>query len=337
MTKYKTIGVTGLGNIDQIEIPEDFTDEQIAAALKAHPEYREHGSAVRQRTLGFANSMAKGVPILGNLVNKYENSQHAPYSQELERDYPKTAWAGRVAGGMASSAPIAAGVAANTLPGLVRNTLAQGGTFAGLGAADKIAEKGPNATVPQVATATTLNGLGGMFGPLLGKVISPASPRYPSHDEIDSILAAASKKLGPGPKKPGRITKDDPFGFAFDEEAKPVWGHMADLLEETEKGMAKIPKTTPPSSAAKEAVGNSIGGAAAGYLSHHLTGYDPFSSMLVGGLMGNYGVPMAKNAVNNSKLFNQWINNAGLGYHPGIESVLNALGPSVVSSVPPPE
>lgn len=332
--KTKTIGVTGLGDIKEVDVPEDFTDEQIATALKAHPEYKEHGSAVRQRSLGFMNSMAKGVPILGNLVNPYEKATGTTYSKDLEKDYPMTAAGARVAGGVASMGPIAGGVAASTAPGLVRNVLAQSGTFGGIGVADKIAEKGQEATPEDLAWAGGTNAIGGAMGPLIGKLLSPSSPRYPTHDEIDKAIAAASKKTGPAPKKV-KYDKDDPFGY--DTDLKPGFSHFGSLLDDTLAGLDKIPKHTPPPSSVKDALTGTGAGALTGYLSHHITGLDPVTSGLVGGLIGNTIGPSAKSAIGNSAAFNKWFNNAALGRHPSAEAMLNALGPSVVSSVPPPQ
>src|SRR4029077_19024048 len=340
MAGYKSVPVEGIPGVTTVDVPDDWSDEQIATALKAHPAYKNESGrallrdAARERTLGFANEMAKGVPIVGNLADRYEEHTGHPYGKELQRDYPLTATGARIGGGLLSSAPIAGGVAASTGPGLIRNIMAQGGTFGGLGVADKIAEKGQEATPEDLAWSGGLNAIGGAAGPLIGRGFSPSLPRAPTHDELSAAFEAAARGRGPGPrytKTDLKGTKDDPFGFHVDEARKAKFGHIADVLEDMEGEISGLHQ--PPSSHVLDTLVNTGTGAVAGGLAGHLGGSDAMLGSLAGGLLGSHVGPAVRSAVGNSA----WWNNTKIHNHPNIQAILDALGPSIVSSQPPGE
>lgn len=188
------------GMKEPLYFPKSMSDEDIAKAIKTHPEYKDINPLYKENRLdrampdwlrpitnhlkdpGWTTVAAKGMPIINHAV------VDSPNSKNIEENYPKTATGLKLAGGAASMvapAGMATKISAGIAPGRTLEAVTQGGMNLGVGSADRAI--GGKSTTKNDAI---IDFLGGAAGPAIGKFISPnADPkRY-----TDAALTAMSE------------------------------------------------------------------------------------------------------------------------------------------------
>lgn len=316
-------------NVVDIEVPDGFTEEQISKALEEHPDVqnlqnppKSFPRAAAERTAGFVNEMGKGIPVAGNYIPRSQ------YAKDLVKDYPKTAMGARLAGGVASTAPLMAMTMGGAGTPLAMNMIRQGLTGGAINVADKVAEKGTDTSMSDLAWSGGLGTMGGAAGPLIGKFISPASVRAP-HEIAASENAIRDSVMNGLRSAYGVIPRD----ASPERQARMAHQALGIAIEDFERRLANVPRTTPPSERVLDTLMNGISGGAMGYGLGHIAGQEPITAGMMGGLLGHAFGPPAREFLRNSR----YGRNAFMDQHPSAQSILDALGSSVVSSVPPNE
>lgn len=162
-----TIDVEGIG---ELEFPDDMTDDQIEAAIKEHPQYEAVMNNPEHHLWTKAKLTAQGIPIAGQFVN--DSPQMANYKE----NYPIRAGLLNTAGGMASTLPLAGGMASVVGTKLIPSLFAQGGLHGALAWGDKEAEdaaKGTKSSWDEKARHAGFNTIFGAAGPAAAKFLSP--------------------------------------------------------------------------------------------------------------------------------------------------------------------
>lgn len=179
------IDIDGVG---QVEFPDDMSDDEISSAIQSNLPKWEEGTKNRQFAKDFAKggklmmspaalmSVAKGVPVLGNLLNNILPAPMREIQDEIESEHPIQSGALRTGGAVASTLPLAVATGGMSVPAQMGINAP---TMAALGVADKFAEKGKDTTYDDVKHSAIINFLMGLAGPALSKVLSPTAKVAP--------------------------------------------------------------------------------------------------------------------------------------------------------------
>lgn len=132
-----------------------------------------------------SREVTKGVPVVGNFTGGITDQDNQSNAQ-FEKNNPTTSGALKLAGGVASTLPLAAAAPAGVL--------GQMGLFSGLGGADAAAAGG---SAQDIKNKAILGALGGAAGPFLGKVISPAQKEL-SPERAGDMVGSVLGSLGGG-------------------------------------------------------------------------------------------------------------------------------------------
>ena len=227
-------------------------------------------------------SLVKGIPIAGNFV---------PQTEELskfEENNPIGSGALRVAGGVGSMLPMAAGVAGNIANKAIPQAMGQGMLGGTLGFTDTAVGNKVNEEQANPDTSFMLGALGGAGGSLLGKAITPKTP-----SEFSMY------KVGNRPTKEPNLSRAD----------REFRSHMGDpkveksmqMLEETlKKGIKKSTSTPAPETA--ENITNALMRAGVGGVISHASGMGPIPGIVI-------GATYPKIPGWSKKITNKWYNN----------------------------
>jgi len=169
---------------DELTAPDHSTRVRSPRAVTAQ-EYRER-YRYPQRVAAQARSHARGIPILGNFIDRTQATR------DYESAHPYRSGTGQfLAGGLAFGpasfathrAAAGAGNVIRSLwggdsmrrsPGLIGDMTSQGLLGAGAGLADRQTSEVPIRDAQELATVAGIHGGTGAFGPLAGRVIGPS-------------------------------------------------------------------------------------------------------------------------------------------------------------------
>lgn len=208
-------------------------------------------------------SFVKGVPIAGQMV---------PQTKELtefEENSPGTSTALRGIGGIASTLPMVAGVAARSAAGVLPQAFNQGMLGATLGVGDTIASKGTELEQGDIESGAGMGFAGGMGGSLLGRMITPTVPSR-----------AVLGKVGGLRKKEPNLSRADREFMAH--RADPSVERSRQMLEAAMKKQPAAPiSPTPRKTGAEQFTSGLLRAGIGGALSHTM-GMGPIPGMAIG-------------------------------------------------------
>ena len=290
--KYRKVPIIGIEGLDEIEVPDSFTDDMIKDALKKHPNYKEEKSTLRQsaeNVAGFVNEMGKGIPIVGHHIPRTK------YAEHLNKNWPKTAMGARIAGGTASMIPLMMASGGIAGPGLAANIAMQGATGGTVGVLDKLSEKGMDATGKELGTSGVIGALGGAAGPVVGRFITPSTQRGISNTDIQGAIERGSRSAHIGGAAPMDPSK---------------------AASQAIKEIPKNPKTMPwiADTLLNTATTTGVGALGGKYLLD-----DPQLGALVG-----MGMGMGSPALRDALLRSPWMTNK-LMHNPSNQAILDAM------------
>lgn len=312
-TSTRAISVRGMGII---HVPKDYTDEQILELVRQHPDYEKALAEPEPKTktqkaidntLGFANEVPKGLPLVGNYIPRSE------VNKTFAREHPNYAVGARVGGAVAGSLPIYRALGGVAGGGLAAETAANTAIGGALGVGDELARQHSKGEPWNTSKALTQGGYGagtGFFGPFIGHMITPTTLRSLTPRDATNAANRGAMSLN-------------------SSNVRQVGGE--DVVDAARRGISQTPTVNPPPPWVRDMSTNiGMGTAGGGALAHYL-GMDPHVGMELGAAFG-LTAPRMRDAL----LRSPWGTNRILSA-PASRDVINALLATIPNSHRPPK